>query len=552
LRVIPFLLLAAAPRSAGAADEVTRLDPVFVEASSGNSWRYLEVPGFEILSRCPETFTLDYAQALQKDTAARLAVLPESFWGDLPTPIKVILYNRAPERSEVASMNPIDLSWSAEDGAILGSDSLQLSHPVTVGDGDTFINCGNYRDLESDSRSLSVDLESTIRLGLRVPHFPAWFITGLEGPCGVLHDRVVQSLPSGEVAVLPNALWVSSSETIALQNEYRKAQKGGVALHPRIGLPLEDLFRGPEVGPKRDLWNAEAALFVRWGLFRLADRQAFLDFVDKATKEPVNELLFTRYFGIGYAEAQRRLGDYLPAAVSEPVRVPFATPPDPTFTTGQATSIDVARIIGDWGRLEGRSVGPRYADYRQEWLGEADKLFDRVNRRGTTDPLFLAAFGLYALEAGDFTRGTDALEAATKEGVVRPRAYVDLAQFILNRGLPAMPGGIGDLTSDEFTEITALLSTARAQMPALLSSYYVLARAMEHAPTKPPREDLGGLDEGVRLFPQNTALAYKVATLYRRLGYSEDATAVAERALRFAESDEDRARLSSFLAPEPR
>jgi hypothetical protein len=115
-----------------------------------------------------------------------------------------------------------------------------------------------------------------------------------------------------------------------------------------------------------------------------------------------------------------------------------------------------------------------------------------------------------------------------------------------------MPGGIGDLTSDEFTEITALLSTARAQMPALLSSYYVLARAMEHAPTKPPREDLGGLDEGVRLFPQNTALAYKVATLYRRLGYSEDATAVAERALRFAESDEDRARLSSFLAPEPR
>jgi hypothetical protein len=552
LRVIPFLLLAAAPRSAGAADEVTRLDPVFVEASSGNSWRYLEVPGFEILSRCPETFTLDYAQALQKDTAARLAVLPESFWGDMPTPIKVILYNRAPERSEVASMNPIDLSWSAEDGAILGSDSLQLSHPFTVGDGDTFINCGNYRDLESDSRSLSVDLESTIRLGLRVPHFPAWFITGLEGPRGVLHDRVVQSLPSGEVAVLPNALWVSSSETIALQNEYRKAQKGGVALHPRIGLPLEDLFRGPEVGPKRDLWNAEAALFVRWGLFRFADRQAFLDFVDKATKEPVNELLFTRYFGIGYAEAQRRLGDYLPAAVSEPVRVPFATPPDPTFTTAQATSIDVARIIGDWGRLEGRTLGLADFDYKRECLDQADRLFERVRLRRTSDPLFLAAFGLYEIQAGDTVRAREALEEATAAGVLRPRAYVELANLRLDDALPSAQHGIGDLDAAEYTAIIGLLTTARVQMPSLLATYDVFARALEHAPTRPTPEDLRPLEEALELFPQNAVLAYKVANLCREDGYAEEAGSIVERAARFSDTDEARTLLSEFRPKDPR
>jgi hypothetical protein len=52
----------------------------------------------------------------------------------------------------------------------------------------------------------------------------------------------------------------------------------------------------------------------------------------------------------------------------------------------------------------------------------------------------------------------------------------------------------------------------------------------------------------VRLFPQNSNLAYSVATLYRRLGYTDEAASMAHRAFAFAETDGDRSLLSGLLA----
>ena len=308
--MIPFVPLIAlsGPEDAVAPDaKITMLDPVFVEASGRDPWQYISLPGFEIISHCPESFNATYAQALQEATAARLALLPASFWGEMPTPIKIVLYDRPPERrGGFYSTNPIDLSWSPEDGAVLGSDSIRLSHPVTLGDGDTFINCGNYWDLQSDSSNLSVDLDSAIRIGGRIPHFPAWFIAGLEGPCGLFLNRLIQSTPFGSYVRLSNARWASSAATIAIQSESGKEPKGGGSHGRRPLLPLGELFSGAVPADQRDLWNAESALFVRWGLYRSGQRQAFLDFVDQATREPITEQLFQRYLGLGYAEAPRR------------------------------------------------------------------------------------------------------------------------------------------------------------------------------------------------------------------------------------------------------
>ena len=60
----------------------------------------------------------------------------------------------------------------------------------------------------------------------------------------------------------------------------------------------------------------------------------------------------------------------------------------------EATSVEIARIIGDWGRLEGRTLGMENLEYQRECLDQADRLFERVYRRGSSDPPFLAAFGL--------------------------------------------------------------------------------------------------------------------------------------------------------------
>jgi len=531
------------------------LDPVFVEASpvasgaAGIPWQYFTVPGFEIISRCPNAFNEAYAQALERATAARLAFLPAEFWGELPTPIKIVMYNRPPDPREGAvQLNPIDLTWSSEDSAILGSDSVLLSHPLTLGDGDTYINCGNYWDIQSGLSDFSVDVDSAILIESRVPHLPAWFIAGTVGQCGLFSHRAIRSALLGYVAVLPNAIWTTTDDTLAIQQEAARTAKGREKPRVRMLPPIDELLHNSGSRDQRDLWNAESALLVRWGLFGSGKRQAFLDFVDQATREPVSEAMFRRFLGFGYVEAQRRLGEYLPDAASHSITFPIAVPDREDLEIRDATSTEVARIVGDWGRLEGKAAGSLQFDYRRECLEQADVLFERIAARKEKDPLFLAAFGLYEFLTTDNVRARDALEAAASAGVVRPRAYVELARLRLQAALPGISEGIGDLNEAEFRGVVGLLTTARIQMPSLLGGYFLLARTLEHAPTRPSREDLWPLRQAVRLFPQNAALAYKVATLYRRFGYGDDAAAIVSRAQGFAESDNDRFLLAAFSA----
>jgi hypothetical protein len=547
----PLAALAGAARADDAG--VTVLEPVFVEASTGDPWSYFTVPGYEVISHCPDEFNETYARALRRATAARLAVLPEGFWGDMPTPMKIVLYNRAPERGGgFGRGNPIDLAWVSGDGASVGSGMMvQHSYPTTVGDGDTYINCGNYWSVLTDSDNFSVDPDSDIRLQNRVPSLPGWFVAGMDGQFGLYANRIIRSSAFSCAVVLGSATWVSIDETLAVRNEAKEKRKDGKPYRPREFLPLGELLRG---GPaaRRELWNSEASLLVRWGLYGSGNRQAFLDFVSRSSREPATEAMFRETLGMGYAEAGQRLCDYLPAAVGEPIVVPLADPPGRPPAIRAATTTEVARIIGDWGRLEGRSLGLGNLDYGQECLEQADKLFERVRLRRSSDPLFLAAFGLYEIQAGDSVRAREALEEAAAAGVLRPRAYVELANLRLDEALPSVQHGIGDLDAGEFSAIAGLLTTARVQMPSLLATYDVFARLLEHAPSRPTQEDLRPLEQALELFPRNTALAYKVANLCREEGYGDKAASIVERAAGFSDTDEGRTLLSEFRTRDAR
>ena len=394
-------------------------------------------------------------------------------------------------------------------------------------------------------------MDSGILLGTRAPRFPAWFIAGVEGPRGLYSHRALRSSLQGDSLVLPNAVWTTTSETMAIQDEARKRRKDGGPPRVRTLLPLGILF-GADVGPdQRDLWNAEASLFVRWGLFRSGNRQGFLDFVRRTAREPVTEALFRECLGQGYPEVQRQLGEYLPEAASDALTVPIEVPAAEPLYIRDATSTEVARIVGDWGRLEGKAAGSLQFEYQRECLDQAGRLFERIVARKEKDPLFLAAFGLYALQVSDNARAREALDAAAAAGVVRPLAYVELARLRLQNALPAFPAGIGDLKEPEFTELVGLLTTARMQMPSLLSGYAVLARVLEHAPSNPTLEQLLPLGDGARLFPRETALACKAAALYRKSGYEREAVSIVERARAFARTDRDRAQLAAVSAGNP-
>ncbi len=542
-------VLLARPQSApAAADEVTVLDPVFVDAGTSSPWRHASAPGFEVLSRCSDDFTRDFARALGRSAAARLAVLPRGFWGELPTPMKMVLYDSEPVRAAGRPWgSPIDLAWAPEDGALIGSGAIRHSYPQTLGDGDEFINCGNYHDLAADSATLSVDPDSAILLDCRVPHLPAWFIRGMVGSHGIFPNRRIVAQASGPTVVLPNALWTTTAETVELQDEARAAAEGKKFArkeHPMIA--LDRLFAGAYPEGQAELSDAEAALLVRWGLFGPCGRKAFLEFVDASTREPPSEDLFRRHLGIGYDEALRDLGAYLPQSTVASLTVPMEEPARAPVRVRDATDAEVARILGAWGQFEGRSTSIRDADYRRECSERADRLFKRVEERREGDPLFLAEYGLHARQSGDNTRAARALGDAARAGVTRPRAYLELARLTLDQALPADMQGVGDLDPASYEAILALLDTARIQMPSLKGSYYLLARVFEHAPTRPKRADLGALDGALALFPQDTALAYQVASTFRRLGYGPEARAAARRAEAFAETDDGRKLIRGF------
>jgi hypothetical protein len=539
--------LAAVPGARGA-DDVTLLDPVFVEASSGTPWHYIAVPGFEVLSHCPDAFNRDYAHALRSATAARLALLPESFWGDMPTPMKIILYDRKPDDHEgFRSRSPIDLSWDGESAAVRGAEAIMLSHPLVVGDGDTFISCGNYWDVMFNTTDLSVDPDSEVRLRNRAPRLPGWFVAGVVGPRGIYVNHRVLPAADGETLVLRSAVWENSAATIDLQQEEEAALAGHPHPRPHVLLPLAELFGGTVKPAQEDLWNAEAALFVRWGLYESGNRAGFLALVEEACQAPVTEDVLKRCLGLSSADVHDRLAAFLPAAVSDPITVALPAAAHPPLRARNATSAEVARIIGDWGRLESLSLGIEDVDYQQECLEQAERVFARNFNDRNSDPLFLASYGLFAAQEGKAKQAEAALGQAVRAGVLRPRAYVELARLKLEAALPPSPHGIGDLGEAEFTEITALLATARHQMPSLLSSYQVLARALAHAPATPTRADLWALEGATRYFPANVPFAHRVAALYVGAGYPEEATAIVNRSMKFAGSDAERAFLSSVF-----
>jgi hypothetical protein len=521
------------------------LDPIFVEASSGAAWRYYSAPGYEIISHCPDSFNEAYTNALRKAAAARLTLLPAGFWGGLATPMKIVLYDREPERGNGLGLaSPIDLGWV--DGGSALPDTVMLSHPVTVGDGDTFINCGNYWDLKSDPGDLSADPDGALLLECRVPRLPAWFRAGLEGAYGLFANRVVASDAQGYTVVLRAATWISPDETSAIQEEAKHNAESGAKPRDYPMIPLGDLFRHAIHGDQEALWGSEAALLARWGLYASGRRDAFLAFVDEATREPASEAMFRAHMGLGYAEALRSIEAFLPAAVGAPIRVPITAGLLEPFKARYGAPREVARILGDWCRMEGRDLGPEYADFQRECLKQADAQFSKVIVHRTDDPLLQAAYGLYALQAGEEEKGAIALEEATKAGVVRPRAYVELARLHLDRALPSVQHGIGDLSDNDYTEILDILQTARQQMPALEGSYTLLARVLEHAPARPLGAEVAVLDNALALFPQDAQLAYAVATLHRRMGELERATAIIGRATRFSETEQARRLLASF------
>ncbi len=545
MRRAPLLLLLLLAQLAAQGDEAVALPPFLVEAQiQGRPWRHGEAMGFEILSRCPDGTTRRVVEAHHRLHELLGEVLPPSLRWHSAVPRSLILFDeelQPASSQEVVRrlLQPVP-GGAADEPPAPGPRGLRLPEPtrrlnflpnLRLWDRDALAIFMIVRrdDFEADRLSLTLDYVRFL-VTQRAPALPGWFVAGFL----TLYQRV--AFEDGEL-VFPALEWTFPPAVAAIED----------LVLPRLP-PTAD----PAAVAARRRWLAEAALFVRWGLEadRGAHRAGLWRLVERGALEGYSAELFRECLGLEPAQARERLAAYLPRAISQPAR--FAPPRRtrlPAFPLADASELDVARLKGDWERLEVpyvREISPTLAP---RYLEQARRTLRRAYDRGVRDARLLEVMALCELDAGAEEAGAELLESAAALGRLRPRAAAELGRVRLAARRREAEGG--RLDADTLATVLEPLFAARALSPPLVEVYERIGEAWAAAAVRPTRGHLAVLLEGVRLFPRQTALVLRAAELHLEHGYPEEGASLLDAAERLTEEPATRARIAALRAGTP-
>jgi hypothetical protein len=550
VRRAPLLLLLLLARLAAQGDEAVALPPFLVEAQvKGRPWRHGEAMGYEILSRCPDGTTRRVVEAHHRLHELLGEVLPPALRWHSAVPRSLILFDEelqpASSQEVVRRLLQPGLNGVPDEPAP-GPRGIRLPEPgrrynflpnLRLWDRDALAVFMIVRrdDFEADRLSLTLDYVRFL-VTQRVPALPGWFVAGFL----TLYQRV--AFEDGEL-VFPALDW-----------PFPPAAEGALAV-----AALEDLVQ-PRLPPSADpaavaarrRWLAEVALLVRWGLEadRGAHRAGLWRLVERSAVEGYSAELFRECLGLEPAQVREKLAAYLPRALAQPARF---TPPRrarlPAFALTEASELDVARLKGDWERLEVpyvRAISPALAP---RYLEQARRTLRRAYDRGVRDARLLEVMALCEIDAGADQAGAEFLESAAALGPLRPRAAAELGRLRLAARQGEVGGG--KLDPDALTTVLEPLFAARALEPPLVEVYERIGDAWAAAAVRPTRRHLAVLLEGVRLFPRQAALVLRVAELHLEHGYTEEAEVLLGAAEKVAEDPAARARVAALRAGLP-
>lgn len=542
------------------ADEAAVALPPFIveEFSKGRPWRYGEAMDFEILSRCDDSTTRRVVEAHHQLHALLAEILPPKLQLKLTLPRSLILYDEElqPASSKevvaqllrqsptlIADAMPSFPGGRGGRGFPTPSPSRRYSFLPNLRlwdrDAMTIFMIVRRDGFDPDRLALTQDYV-TFLVRSRLPALPTWFVHGFL----TLYQQMTHE---GMQLTLGPLTWISEAHTDALKKDPKTA--------PPV-LPLDEFFalRMPAREPVATYepivaWQAQALLFVRWGLDSggSARRAALWDFVERSAIHGATEEVFRACFGLDFAAAQAEMAAYLPMAVRRTIKFRLARAAKlPPFAMRNASDGQIARLKGDWERMEIAYVQARYPQLADKYLEQARRTFKRGYDRDERDPQLLAAMGLCEADAGNPTRARELLEAAVRIGPIRPRACYELARLRLAefRALPA--GEDGRLSVTQAADVLAPLFAARAQQPPLPEVYALIGDVWAEVAAKPNRGHLAVLDEGVRLFPRRADLVLRAAELYLREGFRDEAANYIEVGARVATDDATRERAAAL------
>lgn len=559
-------------------------------------WRYAALPGMEFLACCDDDLTLQLMESVQRMMQQLDQFVPPQLRLRVDAPVSYVLFDEKSKlqgASEIVAgidrERALKQTTNVQNQASIREMTVRQIPNFRFWDRDKLSVFFVMKEdlMGSGALTLTPGYVRTV-LEQRTPALPRWFIEGmmllyetakLEGP--EIKWRMLTN-PSRNPGVrdpsvvLGPAIWISPEET-------RLIRKKAEGWPPRL-LELPEIFNSPpppnpEVKPmtsareveaerregfiKNDgvvvlaplvvnggpqfsdeerrrhylLWRSQSALFLRWAMDRDEPerRAALWRFIEQASARNVTAADFEAAFRLSYSEATTALLEYLPRAIevrsAVVLRFPEVTPM-PDVELREPTTAELARIKGDLERLEVVLLKEAHPEVAAHYEAQARRTLRRAYDKGVRDPELLAVMGLCECDAGKDAAARPYLEAATKAGVVRPRAYYELARITYN-ALRAWDAE-AKFSSKQTAELLQLLFTARTQSPPLPEVYQLIASVWRCSEVTPQRAHIGVLDEGVRTFPSNLGLVYATAKLNVDNGFGVEAAGLIDYGLRCA------------------
>lgn len=519
------------------------LPPMMVEESvAGVPWLYVNAGGTEFLSRCSFGTTRNMVEGWLTKLQGVRALVPEEFLGQMDAPSVFVLYSQDLEQKVSVEIQRELQAAGAQSGGVDIAPSMRLA------DRDLHGSIAYIDETRFDAAMMSI-APSHVRFLVqsRMPALPAWLVDGIERAWRradfILHPITLNPL-----------VWEDPGESEGLAAD---------ALRPRAVLPASELFANEALRavetryPRRVAVRASTQeLFVRWAWVSGGPvKEAFWKLAAMSAEAPITEERFEACFGFDFAELRDRLSDYLPKAVRETAWVSPGKSPDlPEVRVERATPSQVARVRGEWERLAIGHVRRRLPQVAEPYIAQARRTLRRAYDAGDRDPRLLATMGLVEVETGNLEGARPLLEAAVAGGVVRPRAYYELAALRwleLTRAVdaPALPFA-------QVAPVIAPLRQALPQAPALPEIYALLAEAWQRSELAPNRAEWDELERGARLFAGRPSVGLPVARALARHGRKAEAATLLAAAAAFPMDDDTRTGVErlrrELAAPETR
>jgi hypothetical protein len=509
------------------------------ESVSSTPWLYVDAGDTEFLSRCSRSITLELVEAWLTQMQLVRVLLPDDFLTHTDVPTVFVLYAQDSEQTVSA-----EIERELRENGAGGRHQVDVATSMRLADRDTSASIAYIDETRFEGAGLSVSPEHVgYLLRSRVPELPAWLVEGVERTMRRA-DFIKEPITLGPL------VWSIPDEKAAIANE---------VAGPRTVLTAKDLFitdawePAPNQYPRRiEARAGTRELFVRWGLTSgPATRAAFWKFAARAAERPVTEEVFESCFGFDFAELRDRLSDYLLSAVWDPKRIaPGTLPPLPRLKVERATSSQIARLRGEWERLAIAHVERRLPEAVPAYLAQARRTMHRAYDAGDRDPRLIATMGLCEVDAGNDAGARPFLESAVAAGVVRPRAYYELARLRfaeLRRDAPDDKS----FSPVELAPVFVPLHRGLQQAPPLSEACALLGQAWSRCNRAPEPGEWVDLETAARLFPRDPSVVIPVARALACHGKKAEATTLLSTCERYVQDENLRtsiARLRAELA----